>query len=185
MIFKDLYRNHGYLKVIRDGVPHLYISGDQGVFELTPSNGTWVSKMIFDQPTSEVAFLDIDNDGFEEMLTIEPFHGNKIRMYKFEDEKASMIYEYPNIINFGHAIVSGTLDGKSVFVCGVRREDCELFILDYDNGEIVSHLVENAVGPANLKIINSERGDFIASSNHSANELALYRIERNQQCTKL
>ena len=78
---------------------------------------------------------DIDGDGKEEIMTIEPFHGNTINVYKLKDGKYEVDYTYPNEIDFAHALVGTTLCGKPCFVAGIRRVNCEAFVLTYENGE--------------------------------------------------
>ena len=47
--------------------------------------GTWEIKQVLDEASSDMAFADFDNDGELEMLTISPFHGEKISIFKKTD----------------------------------------------------------------------------------------------------
>ena len=41
-----------------------------------------------------MAFADFDNDGELEMLTISPFHGEKISIFKKQDGEFKKVYTY-------------------------------------------------------------------------------------------
>ncbi len=45
------------------------------------------------------------------------------------------VWQYDNEIDFAHALVGAKLVGQNAFVCGVRRKDCELFVVTYEDGE--------------------------------------------------
>ncbi len=81
-------KNHGYCKAEVDGVLRSYVAANEGVFECTPpesAEGTWEIKQVLDEASSDMAFADFDNDGELEMLTISPFHGEKISIFKKTD----------------------------------------------------------------------------------------------------
>lgn len=42
-------------------------------------DGEWRVEKILEGQVGEIAFADIDGDGLEEMMTIEPFHGNSMK----------------------------------------------------------------------------------------------------------
>lgn len=85
---EGLLKNHGYCKAEVDGVLRSYVAANEGVFECTPpesAEGTWEIKQVLDEASSDMAFADFDNDGELEMLTISPFHGEKISIFKKTD----------------------------------------------------------------------------------------------------
>lgn len=172
----DLYRNHGYCKGIYNGQECGYFGSDQGLFRLTLEDGKWQFNKVLSGNIGEVAINDIDNDGNEEIMTIEPFHGNQIYVYKLIDGEYKRVYQYGNEIDFAHALVSTQLTGKNCFVAGIRRKDCEIFVLTYENDKFVEHLVEKNVGPANLDVVHHNGKEYILAANHTANEAAIYEV---------
>ena len=49
-------------------------------------NGEWKTEFILEGQIGEIATADLDGDGIEEIMTIEPFHGNRIQIYKKEED---------------------------------------------------------------------------------------------------
>ena len=112
-------------------------------------------------------------------MTIEPFHGNQIHVYKELNGKYDRVYTYPNEIDFAHALVGTSLCNKSCFVAGIRRVNCELFVLTYENGEFVVNMVEEGVGPANLDVVHCDGKEYILAANHTKNEAAIYEVKES------
>lgn len=183
-LFKEfpvrITKNHGYYKCMYKGKESCFFSGEEGVFRVWGENNSLKCEQIFEKAVSDMAFIDIDNDGFEEMITIEPFHGNSVKLYKEVNGKWEEIYEYKKPTNFAHAICSGKILGKNSFVIGIRKENKELFILQYDDEKksLNEIQVDREVGPANAFIINRKEEDIIVSCNHTVNEAAIYTISR-------
>ena len=94
--YKEDWRSPGKIQVCVlpedlssvDEVLRSYVAVNEGVFECIPpesEEGTWEIKQILDEASSDMAFADFDNDGELEMLTISPFHGEKISIFKKTD----------------------------------------------------------------------------------------------------
>ena len=132
--------------------------------------------MILEGHIGEIATADLDGDGIEEIMTIEPFHGNSIQIYKKEEDGYKKVWTYDNTIDFAHTLVGTTLCGKPTFVAGVRREEAELFYVQYEEGQYQATVIEKGVGPANLCVVHEEDRDLIVSANHTANEAAVYVV---------
>lgn len=47
----------------------------------------------------EIATVDIDNDGEDEIMTIEEFHGDTIQIYKKINGKYTKVWKYDNEID--------------------------------------------------------------------------------------
>lgn len=174
------FRNHGCSRGIYNGVVCGYFTSDQGILRVTPPvNGEdWKVEKILDGQIGEIALADVDNDGNDELMTIEPFHGNKINVYHINDEgKYDVVYTYPNEIDFAHALVGTTLCGKPCFVAGIRRVNCEIFVLTYENGEYKYQIVEEGAGPANLDVVHHNGKEYILAANHTKNEAAIYEVK--------
>mgnify|MGYP000221201906 FL=1 len=103
-------------------------------------------------------------------------HGDTIQIYKKINGKYTKVWKYDNEIDFAHALVGTKLAGQNAFVCGVRRKDCELFAVTYEDGEYKVTMIEKGVGPANLCVVNEKDRDIIVAANHTANEAAVYFV---------
>lgn len=178
VLVEGCFRNHGCY--IRE--QETYYSSDQGVYKIMPPqniDGKWCVEHILDGKISDLCMVDIDNDGKEEIMTIEPFHGNEIKIYKLKNGSYQEVYKYPNEIDFAHCLLGTTVCGKNTFIAGVRRKDAELFMVQYENGKFVETIIEKGVGPANIQIVHMEDCDMLLSANHSQNEAAIYRIYKD------
>lgn len=174
-----LFRNHGYWHAKENGEDVGYFGSDQGILRVRPlGDNQWEKEFILEGTIGEIATVDIDNDGEDEIMTIEPFHGNMIKIYKKVDGAYQVVYEYENKIDFAHTLVGTTLCGVNTFVAGVRREDAELFYVQYQDGKFVTNIIEKGVGPANICVVNEKDRDFIVAANHTANEAAVYVVTK-------
>ena len=173
------YRNHGLTKHINDGREVVYMSSDCGVIEITPPYvDDWKVEKILDGNISEIAIGDIDGDGLDELITIEPFHGDTIKIYKLDGDYYKHIYTYDNPIDFGHALVFCTLNGVATFLAGIRRCDCELVAFQFIDGKIKKKLIDTGVGPANIYVYNEVDYDLILSACHTENKAVVYVVEK-------
>ncbi len=174
-----LTRNHGYSRSIENGKTFGYFTSDEGVFKLTPESdiSQWTFEQILDGPVGEIALADLDGDGVLELATIEPFHGNNIKVYHQCAEGYQVVYQYPHDVDFAHTLVGTTIRGVGTIVAGVRRMDCELFMIQCVDGQYASTLIEQGVGPANLAVVNEANRDIIVAANHTKYEAAVYIAE--------
>ena len=101
-----------------------YVAANEGVFECIPpesEEGTWEIKQILDEASSDMAFADFDNDGELEMLTISPFHGEKISIFKKTDaEKLTFTADLLDS-DVGPANVLHYTNKRLYFVCKQRN----------------------------------------------------------------
>lgn len=116
------------------------------------------------------------SDGEEEIMTLKPFHVNMINIYKLKDNKYEVDYTYPNAIYFAHVLVGTTLCGKPCFVAGIRRIDCECFVLTRKDGPCKEHTVDQGGGPVNLDVIHYHGKGYILTANHTRNEATFYEV---------
>ena len=180
ILIDGLYRNHGFYQRNEMGRDVAYFGSDQGIMRVScpeERGGQFKVEYILQGRIGEVAVIDIDNDGEDEIMTIEEFHGNTIQIYKKIEGRYQKVWKYDHTIDFAHSIIGATLAGRNSFVCGVRREDAELFIVQYVDGEYQVTVVDQGVGPANLCVVNEENRDLIVAANHTANEAAVYIVE--------
>ena len=178
VLMDGLYRNHGYYRDAQHTCG--YFGSDQGIVKVAPPahrGGQWQVEYVLSGTIGEIAVLDIDGDGEQEIMTIEPFHGTEIHIYKKLEGSYQRVYTYENEIDFAHTLVGGTLRGVPTFLAGVRRRDAELFYVQYKDGAFVTKEIDRGVGPANLCLVNEEDRDLIVAANHTANEAAVYILE--------
>lgn len=174
-----LFRNHGYWHAKENGEDVGYFGSDQGILRVKPlGNGEWEKTVILEGSIGEIATIDIDGDQEDEIMTIEPFHGDTIKIYKKIDGSYQEVYRYANKIDFAHTLVGAKLAGKNTFLAGVRREEAELFYVQYDqaNDQFKTTVIEKGVGPANLCVVNEKDRDLIVAANHTKNEAAVYIV---------
>lgn len=177
MLIKDgLFRNHGYYRSIENGQVYGYFTSDEGIFKLNPRDN-WSFTKILDGAIGEVAVLDINEDGNLELITIEPFHGDTIKVYEQMGNSYKEVYKVPFDLDFGHSLVADYILGVPSFIGGIRRVGNQLFIIQFIDGSYELKIIDDG-GPSNLAIGHSDKYDFIASSNHTRNEAAVYLIKK-------
>ncbi|MDD4698872.1 MAG: hypothetical protein PHV07_01270 [Oscillospiraceae bacterium] len=182
VIMEGLNKNHGYSHVVWNGENAGIVTCESGVFLILPPAGekpNWRIEQLLDEPTSDVAALDIDCDGELELATISPFHGNTLAIYKKIDGSYKKVYQYPVIEDFYHVIKACTLRGVPTFIGGCRRGDKELFFVQWnkETASFVSQVIDSGVGPSNVDIINLIDKDVIVSANREIGQGVLYFVE--------
>lgn len=170
----DLFRNHGYYRYQEGDKIEGYFASDEGVFLLDPHND-WTLTQIMEDPIGEIAVLDINGDGEKEIITIEPFHGDAIKVYEKKDGQYESVYEFPYELNFGHTLFGTQLRGIPTFVGGIRRIGNQLFTIQYLDNEYKLEILDDG-GPSNVFVGHKEEYDYIVSANHTRNEAAVYLV---------
>lgn len=172
----SIYRNHGLGRYIIDGEEQLCVSGAEGIFSLhLTGEGSIKLEPIFHKEVSEMSFIDLDGDGVSELITIEPFHGNVLNMYKRIRGDWKLKFSAP--LSFGHGLSSGSFDGSPLVVVGNRRDamNLEAFSVDnLDKGIVNKTIIESAVGPTQTQVFTVDHKDYILSANQKKNEVVLY-----------
>jgi len=180
-IYKNLTHNHGYYQADYQGKKSSYITADEGVFVFTPPQNDkdkWHVNQLINTRVSDVAVLDINQDGEDEILAIEPFHGPDVYIYQKINGKYQRAFTVERKMEFVHAIAGANLRGQLTFVCGVRRNNQELFYLSYNKNTHSYDLtmIDENVGTANIAIINEKGRDLILAANNTIHEAAVYII---------
>ena len=181
---EGLLKNHGYCKAEVDGVLRSYVAANEGVFECIPpesEEGTWEIKQILDEASSDMAFADFDNDGELEMLTISPFHGEKISIFKKQDGEFKKVYTYEKDAEFAHGIWSGEIAGTQGVLIGHRKGERNLLFFrctDPEKLTFTADLLDSDIGPANVLHYTNDGEDYILSANREIDEIALYKVEK-------
>ena len=176
LIDNSLTRNHGMLRTHLDGIETLCISGAEGIFYFEQLPGDkWVKKPLFEKEVSEFSFIDLDGDGREELVTIEPFHGESLNVYKRSG--LSWKLKFSDTLSFGHGLSCGSFQNKPVIVVGNRRESftLDLFkVIDLASGKFSREVLEQDAGPTQTQVFKANNTDYILSANQKKNEVAVY-----------
>ena len=125
-------------RVVRDGKMSSIVCCDGGVFRFYPptsANPEWTIETLLETPASDATLIDFDGDGKDELLVLSPFHGDTVLIYREKDGKYELDYEYPEKIEFLHAIWSGEIQGKPVVMIGHRKGNRDLLKFCWENGQ--------------------------------------------------
>lgn len=177
IICGNIYKNHGFTKTQLCGKHGVLISGECGVFLLTPprkEGGEWEKEVYIDSPASDAQIADVDGDDVPEIGVISPFHGNQFHIYKKVQQKWVKVYELPGNHKFGHAIWGGRFNGKNAFLVGFRDAGKELYLITMEGGSYTAELVEKGAGPANVTVVHTGKGDYICAANRESDRCTIY-----------
>jgi len=173
LVYDRIWRHHGMLKARIQGDDTLLFSGTEGIFYMARENETWTVRQLFDHEVSEFGLIDLDGDGKDELVTIEPFHGNTLNVYKKTDEVWEKLYT--DELWFGHGLSCGMFQGEPVIVVGNRRGPLTLNLYRrHADGRFVHEILEDAAGPTQTQVFTADGIDYILSANQRKNEVALY-----------
>jgi len=179
-VLQGVSKNHGMHVTTLGGAPVVLISAEEGIFSIaipkTP-DGDWPSTKLIDVGVSDLCAADLDGDGENEIVTIEPFHGNRLAVYRCVDSTWTAIYEAE--LDFGHVVWAGTIAGAPAILAGSRGADKELAMLAVTAAgpfSVERTVLDTAVGPTQVAVVNQGDSDLILSANHGAGEVALYEL---------
>jgi hypothetical protein len=176
VIYSELTRNHGMGRFMIDGEERLCVSGAAGIFALGPDpGGSWAMHRLLEREVSEFTFIDLDGDGRSELVTIEPFHGHRLNIYKRRDQEWDLISGQE--LSFGHGLSSGMFNGTPVIVAGNRSESLalEIYTLNgYGQDAVKKVYMEEGAGPTQTQVFSHKGRDYILSANQRKHEVALY-----------
>jgi hypothetical protein len=176
VILDHITRNHGMTKTRVAGMESICISGAEGIFSIqTADNHSWQAKQLFEHEVSDFAWFDLDHDGEDELVTIEPFHGNTLNIYRKISSAWGLRYTSP--LSFGHGLSVGIFRDQPAIAVGNRRdsEALEMHVVhNLTKSEIERIIVEEHVGPTQTQIFRHNETDYILSANQAKNEIALY-----------
>lgn len=177
---EDMLKNHGYYKVVENGVASALVSCESGVYRIYPpttSDNQWKEEQVLDSPASDATMIDLDGDGELELVVISPFHGDEASIYKKVEGKYEKVYQYPEKADFLHAIWSGKLAGKTVVILGHRKGARRLMAFMWDKGTFCFKTLDDDCGPANTYGYSIGEKDVLIATNREINEVAMYTFE--------
>lgn len=178
------YRNHGYFRYEQGKTVSGIVTCDQGIFRFTPPDSVgkpWSIDLINDQPTSDAVLFDLDKDGKDELITLSPFHGDTLRVYRETESKYELIYEYQERIEFAHAISPAYVSGEKILVIGHRAGGRDLLALRYGQNGYFIECLDHDVGPANVMYMSVNNEDVLVAANREINEVAYYVLGKGME----
>jgi hypothetical protein len=189
-ILADIHKNHGLRARRENGQTVLYISGVEGLYRaLVPesSNGSWDFEQLAEGEISELSFIDIDGDGTDELVTIEPFHGNRLTVYRVRWTETGVAAKgalqltpwLHHDLDYGHGLWTGFIGGRPSILISNRSGSRNLELLQPDtaSGDALSvSTVAEGVGSAQIAVLPNGSSDLIFATNQERDEVALYEI---------
>lgn len=179
-VLKDqMLKNHGYYRVYDMGIPAAVVSCSKGVFEFLPpepDTEEWEIRQLLDTPASDAVLVDLDEDGEDELCVLSPFHGEKISIYKKCFGAYMKVYEYPEDMEFLHAIYGGEICGRPGFVTGNRKGKRRLLLFRWSSeaGTYTCDVIDEGRGPANVFHYMHGGKDVLIAANRETDEIAMY-----------
>lgn len=178
VVIPALRRNHGIAAMTIHGHEELWFSGIEGVHAVTiDAEGRYRSELVMDQDISEMARVDLDGDRRAELVTIEPFHGDSLCVYRESNNSYSKVAE--TTLRFGHGLWVGDFCGAPRVVVGNRAGGGALEVVtpqvqpgggfhmdrfSVEEGVQTANTVVFAAGPSEMVIVamNQLAGEVVA-----------------------
>lgn len=184
-VLKDnMLKNHGYLRHDQNGVMYGIAACESGVYGFIPPQEpgqNWEITAMLNVPVSDLAMVDFDGDGEDEMVAIAPFHGDELYVYKKIDGEYRVVYTHPVPVEFVHAIWGGILGGEPVAVIGYRQGKRELFYIRcscFAPLQFETQVIDSGIGPANVYHSSANGKEILVAANREISEVALYQVTR-------
>jgi len=176
LIYTGITRNHGMCAVNINGSRKICVSGSEGIFVIQPGpDFGWSVNRFFDREVSEMAFIDLDGDGKDEMITIEPFHGSALCFYKLAENGWQL--KYLTGLSFGHGLSCGIYHGLPVIIAGNRQGRCNLEAYvpeDLNKGIVKKYVIEEHAASTQTQVFHHGSKSYILSANQGMNQVSLY-----------
>ena len=182
ILLENLTRNHGYYRMNKGDRDFAIISSENGVYKVKPpqqKGANWECEKILDQATSDATLIDLDQDGEQELVTLSPFHGENLHVFRLVDGKFVLDFAYPEKLEFLHPIWSGNINKQPTVILGHRKGNRDLFALTYDQEKksYTRQTLDEDSGPANVTFIKTVDKQLIVATNRETNEVAMYILE--------
>jgi hypothetical protein len=175
VVESSIFRNHCMVRSRVEGKEVIYVSGQQGIFCLDRDGDNWKLNQVFYGEVSEMAFIDLDGDGKEELVTLEPFHGDSLNVYKRDG--ANWEKRFSDSLSSGQGLSAGLFNSEPLIVAGNRGGSRALeafYVRDLIRGRAEREIIDESAGPARTQVFTFNSRDFILSANQIKNEVALY-----------
>ena len=178
-LLDNMLENHGYSRDMQDGVMSGIVSCQSGTYRFSPpqEGGEWTVEKICEDPASDAVLIDLDGCGQKELVTIRPFHGDTVAVYKLQDGQYRKVWEYEKRVPLAHAITAGMICGQPTAVIGHRNADRDLFFITYEDGYKVT-IADHDIGPTNAMIFRNGKENVLIAANREINEVAYYTFSQ-------
>ena len=179
-VVTGLYQNHGLIVQEIEGTRYVFVGCRNGLLRLRVPEGTedtWQAEMILDQPVSDLSFFDLDGDGQLELVTIEPFHGDRLVVYHSDQGAWKPVFNAE--LAFGHVVWAGMLLGQPGVLAGSRRGREELAWHFSSHGDLnlkERFEIDSGIEPTQIEVMHERGRELIVSANHKAGEVTLYEL---------
>ncbi|MFI3209023.1 MAG: hypothetical protein R3Y40_07795 [Eubacteriales bacterium] len=180
VILEGVTKNHGFCTTTYQGKRVILITGVEGLFcvELPEKfEDEWVITQLLDREISDACVVDFDNDGEDEIVTIEKFHGNELIVNKLVDGIWTKVFEKE--VAFGHGLWGGNLLGKNRFIAGWRQGSKELICFTKEGDEMTEFVLGDG-GTSQFSVWQEGNEAFVLSADRQAKgqigQLVLYKI---------
>ena len=176
-ILPGITRNHGFLACRFEGRRSVLIGGGEGLFslDLESEGPQWQSRQVLPHEVSEIAVADLDGDGLDELVTIEPFHGSALKAYRRTTAGWSPFWETE--ISFGHCVLAGQFQGRQVVLVSNRTGSKDLLMFRFSSRAASKPdrvVVDAGAAAANMLMLSVDGVDRIFSANQGAGEIVFY-----------
>lgn len=179
-LLSGLTKNHGFA-ICREGEDSFaVVASENGVHRIAPPEepgGEWSVEKLLDAPTSDVLYLDFDGDGERELLTLSPFHGKELAIYKRTNGGMRRVYAHEKELPFLHAIWGAEIGGRTYAFIGCREGDRDLIALYHDGSRYVYDTLDRGAGAANVLYHRANGRDLLFAANRETDEIAMYTLE--------
>lgn len=181
VVLDGLLYNHGFCAMHDGDGDYTVISSQNGIHEIHPPKsreGRWDVRCLSTEPTSDMAFVDFDGDGKDEMITLSPFHGDTISIYHIQDDGTYRLeYEFPQKKGFVHSIFAGIVQGTPIAIIGHRKGTSrDLMGITYHDQAYHLEILDKDCGSTNVMYYRNREKDCLVSTNREIDEIAFYEI---------
>lgn len=177
ILISNLTQNHGMLKRSDEESEDVLVSTYEGVFRVyfSEENGAVEYEHILEEPSSETIVIDINQDGEDEFIIVEGFHGNTLAIY---NKTGELLERIERNTNFLHSLWSGYINDIPVYICGGRRIDSDIYLgyFDTKTQKYKEYLIDRDNGSANIHVKVEGNNMEILSANNSLAEIAVYTL---------
>ena len=156
------------------------VAAENGIFKVVPPagrGGDWSVETLTEDAASDMTFADFDGDGEKEMLVMTPFHGDTVKIYKRVNGAYACVKTFEEKYEFAHGIWGTEIDGKGIAIVGHRKGKRDLLACKYDGSSYVMEVLDEDVGPANVRCYAKGAKTGLVSTNREIDEIAFYEIE--------
>lgn len=187
-LMSGIYKNHGFRICQEDGHDIVLVGAENGIFKIAApetEDGEWEIEQILDDPISDMVYIDFDNDGQMELLTLAPFHGDIMSIYHLQDGKYVKVWEPEERFPFLHAIDQAIIKGKGYAFIGHREGKKQFMAIsyDFDKKDYKIDILDQDTGAANTMYYTLPDGNedgYLFTSNRECDEVAVYVLDAEE-----